>query len=130
MITFYAENQINNFKNVTNRINVVSALELCMYYYCKMKIESKIDENGLKIYDSNAANKMIPFRVYCFKNITEYSLKVKLDIREKDLKKCCIYNDSIASEFDNYTIKEINPKNVTTILIMDYNLKNQYEEPQ
>ena len=134
MITFYASYQIKNFENVTHKIDVVSALEVSMYYYCRMKIRDYKEENGLIKYDSKSPNKEIPFRVFCYINTTINPFKVKLNIEEKEPKNFCIYNDLIASEFDNYVIKTINPINACTILIMDYdyNPKNpkEIEEPQ
>ena len=127
MITFYSPNQIKNCKNVSDRINVISALELALYYYCKNNIKETINENGITIYDSKYANNAFPFRIYCFKNLTNNSSKVRLDIKEKDINNFCIYNDNIASEFDTFVIKEIKPMNVATILVMDYNPKSQYE---
>ena len=127
MITFYSPKQIKNCKNVSDRINVVSALELALYYYCKMNIKETINSNGIIIYDSKYANNELPFRVYCFKNLTNVSSKVRLDIKEKDINNFCIYNDNIASEFDNFVIKEIKPMNIATILVLDYNPKSQYE---
>ena len=127
MVTFYAKNQINKFKNVTDRINVVSALELSMYYYCRMKIQDIKDENGLRIFDSKNSNKEIPFRIFCFINTTKNLLKVKLDIKEKDSRNFCLYNDRIASEFDNSVIKNINSLNGTIILILDYEGKNEFK---
>ena len=127
MITFYSPNEIKNCKNVTDRINTISALEVALYYYCKNNIKETINENGITIYDSKYANNELPFRVYCFKNLTNTPSKVRLDIKEKDIGNFCIYNDNIASEFDNFVIKEIKPMNAATILVLDYNPKSQYE---
>ena len=126
-ITFYSKNQIKNFKNVTDRINVISALELSLFYYCKMNIKETVNENGIIVYDSKIANKEIPFRVYCFVNITNKSVKVRLDIKEKDINKFCIYNDNVASEFDYFVIKEVEAMNMATILVLDYFPKSQYD---
>ena len=126
MITFYAKNQFKNFKNVTQRIDVVSVLELAMYYYCKMKIKEIKDKSGIIVFDSEISNKEIPFRVFFFLNISKNPFKVKLDVKEKINKNFCIYNDRIASEFDNSVIKEIKAINGTTILILDYG-KNEYD---
>ena len=127
IVTFYAKNQINNFRNVTDRINVVSALELSMYYYCRMNIKEIKDDNGLRIFDSQTSNKEIPFRIFCFVNTTKNPIKIKLDIKQNDSKNYCIYNDRIASEFDNYIIKNINSLNGETILILDFEGKNEFQ---
>ena len=127
MITFYSPNQIKNFRNVSDRINSVSTLELALYHYCKMNLKETINENGIKIYDSKYANNILPFRVYCFINQNNTPAKVRLDIKEKDINNFCIYNDNIASEFDTFVIKEIQPMNVATILVLDYYPKSQYE---
>ena len=126
MITFYASRQIKTFKNVTNRINVVSALELTMYSYCRKNVQEIIDKSEIKVFDSKTSNKEIPFRIFCFLNTTKKDFKIKLDVKEKVFKNFCIYNDSISSEFDNSVIKEIKSLNATTILILDYG-KNEYD---
>ena len=126
-LTFYAKNRIKNFKNVTDKINVISSLELSMFYYCRMKIKDIKDDNGLKIYDSKIPNKEIPFRVLCFLNTTKKSMKIKLGKKGEKSNNYCIYNDNIASEFDKYVIKEIKPMNAATILFMGYDLSKKYE---
>ena len=124
-VTFYSKNIIRNFENVTERINVISALEVSMYYYCRQKLEEFNEENGIKIFDSQYCSKEIPFRILCFINITKNPFKVKLDIRSGK-KSFCIYNDRVACEFDTSVIKPILPQNATIILIMNYSKKNKY----
>ena len=124
-VTFYSKNIIRNFENVTERIDAISALEVSMYYYCRQNLEEFNDESGIKIFDSQYCNKEIPFRIFCFINITKNPFKVNLDIRSGK-KSYCIYNDRIASEFDTSVIKPILPENATTILIMNYSKKNKY----
>ena len=126
-MTFYSKNIINNFEIVTERIDVISALEISMYDYCKQKVEQIDDESGMKIFDSKKCNKEIPFRIFCFINITKNPLKVKLDIKYKN-KKFCIYNDRIACEFDTSVIKEVKSINATTILIMEYSNINKIKD--
>ena len=126
-VTFYAKNLIKNINNVTERIDVISALEVAMYSYCRQKVEQINDESGVRVFDSKGPNKEIPFRIFCFVNLSKNPLKVKLDIKFTDRKYFCIYNDRIASEFDSSVIKLIEPENATSILIMDYSKKGKYE---
>ena len=126
-VTFYAKNLIKNIVNVTERIDVISALEMAMYSYCRQKVEQNNDESGVRVFDSKASNKEIPFRIFCFINLSKNPLKVKLDIDFTDRKYFCIYNDRVASEFDSSVIKRIEPENATIILIMDYFKKSKYE---
>mgnify|MGYP002624196291 CR=1 FL=1 len=126
-VTFYAKNLIKNIENVTERIDVISALELAMYSYCRQNVEQINDESGIRIFDSKDSNKEMPFRVFCFVNLSKNPLKVKLDIKYNDRKYFCIYNDRVACEFDSSVIKQIEPENATTILIMDYSIKSKYD---
>jgi len=126
-VTFYAKNLIKNIENVTERIDVISALEVAMYSYCRQNLEQDNDESGVRVFDSKAPNKEMPFRVFCFVNLSKNPLKVKLDVTFTDRKYFCIYNDRIASEFDSSVIKQIQPENATIILIMDYSKKSKYE---
>ena len=136
MITFYSNYKIVDFENVTERVSdSILALEISMYYYCQMKkkdlgLDWKEDKNGIKIFDSQKSNKDIPFRILCFVNVTKNPLKVKLNIenedKNKDKKDYCIYNNKIASVFDNGFIREIGPRNATTVLILENNLKCKY----
>ncbi len=136
MITFYSNYKIVDFENVTERVSdSILALEISMYYYCQMKkkdlgLDWKEDKNGIKIFDSQKSNKDIPFRILCFVNVTKKPLKVKLNIenedKNKDKKDYCIYNNKIASVFDNGFIREIGPRNATTVLILENNLECKY----
>ena len=132
MITFYSNHKIVDFENVTERVaDSILALEISMYYYCQMKkIQIEEDESGIKIFDSQKSNKEIPFRILCFVNVTKNPLKVELNIenknKNKDKKNYCIYNNKIASEFDNGFIREIGPRNATTVLILENNLECKY----
>ena len=136
MITFYSNYKIVDFENVTERVSdSILALEISMYYYCQMKkkdlgLDWEEDESGIKIFDSQKSNKEIPFRILCFVNVTKNPLKVKLNIenedKNKDKKDYCIYNNKIASVFDNGFIREIGPRNATTVLILENNLECEY----
>jgi hypothetical protein len=133
MISFYSSNivndsskinnETNSFENVTERVDdPIEALRVSMYYYCKMNnIECKDDGKGIIIFDSKHSNEDMPFRILCFVNPTMNPFKVSLTI-EGNKKNFCIYNDEIAREFDTSVIKEIKPRNATSILIWENNL--------
>ena len=118
-VSFYSKHLITKFTNVTNEIDSALKLENAMINYCKKTIEPKTDDSGINIYDTEK-NKDLPFRVFCFDNPTNDSLKVKFDVNFEGLKFFCFYNDSIASEFDSSVIKKINSKSTTAILILGY----------
>ena len=130
MITFYSNNRINKYENVTDKVSdPITALEIPMYYYLRMNnFEYKEDKSGIKVFDSLHSTQDIPFRILCFVNVKKKPFKVKLDIKGKTKEKnYCLYNDRIASEFDTSVIKEIKPKNATTVLILENDLKCEYE---
>ena len=130
MITFYSKNLINNFENVTERIDSIMALGISMYNYCKTNnIKCIDDESRIKIFDSKHSNNEMPFRILTFVNITNNSRKVSINLKLKPKKdkNFCIYNDKIASEFDTRVIKQIKSKNATTLLILEYKLECEYD---
>ena len=76
--------EIGEITNVTKEIDTVPKLENAMINYCKKTIEPKADDSGINIYDTDT-NKDLPFRVFCFDNPTNDSLKVKFDINFEGL---------------------------------------------
>ena len=78
-----------------------------------MKIKEIKDKIDIIFFDSNISKKEIPFRVFFFLNISKNPFKVKLDVKEKNNKNFCIYNDRIASEFDNSVI----PRSMATFFV-------------
>ena len=127
MVTFYSEKIIKNFEKITDtKKDLMSKLETSMSHYCQKNIKPIEDKNGLKIFDSKRSNKEIPFRLFYFINNSKNTLKLKLNVNQKNGKGFCIYNDRIASEFDNYVIKEIEPGKGGSILILEYNAKVEY----
>ena len=127
-VTFYSKNHLKNIKNITEEINVVKALEISMYNYCKENFKPTTHKTGIVIYQPENFNNKIPFILFCFENNNKYASKIKFDINIEGKKKpICIYNDAIASEFDNSVIKKIEPGKYTTILIFEYIKKKKYK---
>ena len=126
-VTFYAQNPIINFENITKTFDRRLGLELVMYDYCKQNIEPIKHETGLEIYQTENFDIKLPFKVLCFLNPTEELIKLKLDIKYKGEKLFCIYNDNIASEFDTSVIKVVKPKSEQTVLIMSYSILSRFK---
>ena len=125
-ITFYSQNPIN-FEKITEKIDPRAYMEKVMIYYCT-KIEKKYKcRRGVDVYTSEHSNKDLPFKYLCFYNTTNKNKKIKVDVKQKDGKSFCIYNDNIASEFDTSVIKEIKPGEAKTILIMEYTILSNFQ---
>ena len=127
-VTFYSKSALKNLKNVTEEIDVIKGLEICMYNYCKENFTPTSHKSGMKIYQSQNFIKKIPFILFCYENTTKNTLKVQFDIiNENDRKPLCIYSDKIACEFDMSVIKKVKPGNYTIILIWEYYKKRKYK---
>jgi hypothetical protein len=115
-------------QNVTKRMNVILSLQLSIYDYCKQKIKNPIrHKRGLEVYLSKNFNKELPFKVACFANLTKHPIKVKLEVKSKNKKSFCIYNDDVATEFDSSVIKEIESGFTKSILILGYSKLSKFE---
>ena len=115
-------------QNVTKRMNVILSLQLSIYDYCKQKIKNPIrHKKGLEVYLSKNFNKELPFKVACFVNLTKHPIKVKLEVKSKNKKSFCIYNDDVATEFDSSVIKEIESGFTKSILILGYSKLSKFE---
>ena len=126
-VTFYAQNPIINFENITKTFDRRLGLELVMYDYCKQNIEPTKHKTGLEIYQTENFDIKLPFKVLCFVNPTEELFKLKLNIKYRGEKLFCIYNDNIASEFDTSVIKVVKPKSEQTVLIMSYSILSRFK---
>jgi len=124
-VTCYSKNPIL-IENVTERIDSSKALEVCMYYYCKEKVQPIKHKTGMDIYISKNYNSEIPFLVACFVNNSPQNYKIKLEMKPKGEKSFCIYNDSIATENDVQVIKEIKSGSVKVVSIMKYSLSSMF----
>ena len=127
-VTFYSKKPLKKLKNITEEIDVIKALETSMYNYCKENIKPTNHKNEMNIYQTETFDNKLPFTLFCFENISNTALKVQFNIDNKRKKKpLCIYNDSIASEFDMGVIKKVESGNYTTILIWEYIKKKVYQ---
>ena len=124
-VTCYSKNPIL-IENVTERIDSSKTLEVCMYYYCKEKVQPIKHKTGMDIYISKNYNSEIPFLVACFVNNSPQNYKIKLEMKPKGEKSFCIYNDSIATENDVQVIKEIKSGSVKVVSIMKYSLSSMF----
>ena len=126
-VSFYSKNLIKEFENITEKMDIIKTLEVCMNNYCKKNIEPIKDESGINIYDTNKNENELPFRVLCLENISKNNLKVKLNIKYEEKKCFIIYSDKIGTEFDSTIVKEIISGTSTTIIIMGYSTIIKYE---
>ena len=140
-ITFYSfiKNEIE-VTNITNEINGKKRSEIfskILYNYVSTLKEPEIlkpvnkDNNLIDLYRINQFSEVFPFIILLikYKDHLEpkyykvyFSLELNKNLKEK---KMCFYNDSEASEFDSYMIKQITNKNAI-ILIMGYTLTDVF----
>ena len=125
-ITFYSEYLMNKIEKVTEKIDTRLYLEKVMIDYSMHNLDYKY-RRGLEVYATDNYNNKIPFKVLCFYNPTGKDIKAKVDIKEKEGKSFCIYNDSISSELDTSVIKKIKSKNANTILVLGYTLLSNFQ---
>ena len=125
-ITFYSRdtNEIE-CKNITNDLTAKKRtylLNKVLYNFFKNygKQFDKRDNRNIDVYKLKYFSETFPFTILLLKNTDKTKQKkyftLNLNNKSKE-KQCCIYNDSDASEFDSYVVKEIS-NDIKIILIM------------
>ena len=135
-LTFYSH-QSNKLKieNITNKMNGVersNLLSKVLYNYYesnKTKFDKDKTYNNIDVYKHKQYDELFPFIILLFKNqkgIDPQETYLFFSLNKKlNEKNACIYNDIDASEFDNFTFKQIK-KNNTIILLMGYQLTDKF----
>ena len=133
-ITFYSvdTNKIE-CRNITNDLNAKKRSYLlnkvlCNFYSKNCSQFEKRNNRNIDVYKLKYFSEIFPFMILLLNNRDKTKQKYfTLELNNQSSKKhCCIYNDSDASEFDSYVIKEIS-NDIKIILIMGNTLTEDFQ---